>query len=286
MEYSMKLFSKFITGLKLPKETISHQLKRISSILTTIKSYGLFKTLGLFHRKFSRKRIGNYRLYQKIFCNKCGIEIGGPSVFFKINIPIYHKIKSLDGVNFSSSTIWEGELFEGKNYKYGEDKTGYQFICDTINLDRIESNKYDFILSCNNLEHIANPFKALTEWLRIIKQDGLLLLVLPNKASNFDHNRDVTSLEHLIEDFQKNISEEDLTHLNEILTLHDLSMDKAAGDFDNFKKRSINNFQNRCLHHHVFDMALLEQIFKYFNIEILLKESTKTVFILVGRKFL
>ncbi|MFC2099078.1 class I SAM-dependent methyltransferase [Bacteroidota bacterium] len=259
-------------------------MKKISNIVKVFRTNGLWKTLGLIVRKFSKRKIINYKLYQELFYDKCGIEIGGPSAFFNNEVPIYTKIKSLDGVNFSSSTIWEGEIHEGENYKYGKNKIGYQFICDAVNLNGIESGKYDFVLSCNSLEHIANPFKALTEWLRIIKSGGLLLLVLPYKNSNFDHNRNITSMDHLLEDFNNNISEEDLTHLDEILTLHDLSMDPPAGDFDNFKKRSINNYQNRCLHHHVFDMNLLEQIFKYFKIDLLLNECTKTDLIIVGKK--
>ena len=253
------------------------RIKRKHSLLINFLSH-------IFSSAISKRKVSNYRLYQELFNNKCGIEIGGPSVLFETKVPIYNTIKSLDGVNFSSSTIWEGALLEGENYRYGDGKIGHQFICDAVNLFKVESEKYDFILSCNNLEHIANTIKALTEWLRIIKSGGLLLLVLPNKNSNFDHNRRITSIEHLLEDFKNNITEEDLTHLDEIITLHDLSKDHQAGDLENFKKRSVNNFQNRCLHHHVFDLNLLEQIFKYFNIELLLTDSTKKNYIIVGRK--
>jgi SAM-dependent methyltransferase len=261
------------------------RIKRISNIIQKIRTSDLSEIVGMIKRRLVRKRkIKNYKSYQKLFYNKCGIEIGGPSSFFNRELPIYQKIKSLDGVNFSSLTIWEGELIEGENFKYGRNKTGYQFICDAVNLDKIESGKYDFVLSCNNIEHIANPFQALTEWLRVIKKDGLLLLVVPNKDSNFDHNRKVTTFEHLLKDFKNDTSEEDLTHLDEILTLHDLSMDPPAGDFNNFRKRSLNNFQNRCLHHHVFDLNLLKKIFMYFNIELLLNDCIKTDFIILGIK--
>jgi SAM-dependent methyltransferase len=259
-------------------------MNRISSIKQVFVTTGLYKPLRVIKRRFSKKEISNFRLYQELLYNKCGIEIGGPSSFFRHQLPIYKTIKSLDGVNFSSSTIWEGEIHDGGNYKYGKGKRGYQFICDATNLDRIESGQYDFVLSCNNLEHVANPFKALTEWLRIIKPEGLILLVLPNRESNFDHKRSIIRIEHLVQDFKNNTSEEDLTHLDEILTLHDLSMDIPAGNFENFRKRSINNFQNRCFHHHVFDMELLEKIFSYFNIELLLNDCTKTDFIIAGRK--
>jgi hypothetical protein len=41
--------------------------------------------------------------------------------------------------------------------------------------------------------------------------------------------------------------------LPEILEKHDLMRDVAAGSIQNFQERSLNNFSNRCLHHHVFD---------------------------------
>jgi SAM-dependent methyltransferase len=258
-------------------------IKKISNIIQRVKASGLSEILRLIKIKFARKRIRNYKPYQELFYNKCGIEIGGPSPFFEKDLPIYDAIQSLDGVNFGSSVL-ESKLIEGKNFKYGKEKTGYQFICDTVNLDRIETGRYDFVLSCNNIEHIANPFKALTEWLRIIKQDGLILLVAPNKDTNFDHKRKITKFDHLMKDFKNNTSEHDLTHLDEFLTLHDLSMDPSSGDFDYFRKRSDYNFENRCLHHHVFDLKLLKQIFKYFNIEVLLTDRANTNFVILGLK--
>jgi SAM-dependent methyltransferase len=258
--------------------------KGISGIIKVFGISGSFKPFKLNQKRLSKKKISNYRLYQELFCKKCGIEIGGPSSLFRHQLPIYNIIKSLDGVNFSSSTIWQNKVPEGKNFRYRFGKKGYQYICDATNLARIDSGKYDFVLSCNNLEHIANPFKALTEWLRIIKPEGLVLLVLPNKDSNFDHNRSIISMEHLVMDFENDTSEEDLTHLDEILALHDISMDPKSGDFENFRKRSINNIDNRCLHHHVFDIDLIKQICVYFNIEILLCDFTRTVYIIAGRK--
>jgi SAM-dependent methyltransferase len=261
-------------------------MKNISILIKIFRSQGLIGVFKIISRKFPLKKVKNYKVYQELFYNMDGIEIGGPSPIFKKFVPIYSIIKSLDGVNFNSNTIWEGTIIEGQNFKFRRREKGFQFICDGINLERIRSGKYDFVLSCNNLEHIANPIKALTEWLRIVKNGGLLLLILPNKSSNFDHKRNITSMTHLLDDFNNNTSEQDLTHLEEILSLHDLSMDIPAGDFEMFKKRSLDNYYNRCLHHHVFDMILLEEIFMYFNLELLLKDSTETDYIILGRKLI
>ena len=221
------------------------------------------------------KPIKNFNQYAQYFKVKNGIEIGGLSPIFSKEIPIYKIIENLDGCNFSSQTVWEGSIKEGKSYNFHKAKKGYQYVCEASDLKDIPSEKYDFLISSHCLEHCANALKTINEWLRVIKKGGAILLVLPDKNFIFDHNRDVTKFEHLLEDLNNNIDETDLTHLPEILKKHDLSMDLAAGSIEQFKNRSLDNFSNRCLHHHVFDFELLEQIFEYNNIEIIEKSFAK-----------
>ena len=73
----------------------------------------------------------------------------------------------------------------------------------------------------------------------------------------------------MTDDLNHEIDETDLTHLTEILELHDLIMDSPAGTKEQFKNRSLNNYQNRCLHHHVFDFDLLENIYNHFDVEVI-----------------
>ena len=219
-----------------------------------------FQTVGLL--------VATKRVFSQ---EKKDLEIGGPSpnFFSETGIfPIYPKVANLDGLNFSKKTIW-GQNMEGWTYKYHKDKMGYQFICEAVDLANISSEAYDFVLASHVIEHIANPFKAIAEWLRVLKKDGDLLLIVPHRDGTFDHKRPVTSFSHLLEDFANNVKEDDLTHLPEILELHDLKLDPPAGDFDSFKKRSMDNYENRYLHHHVFNTKLVIQIFNYFNIQIL-----------------
>ncbi len=209
--------------------------------------------------------------------DKQGLEIGGPSGIFseKNYLPVYPYVKSLDGVNFSNKTIWEGEIEQGTNYQF-DGKKGFQYISEGTDLQQIKENTYDFVLSCNNLEHIANPIKSLLEWKRVIKNEGFIILILPRKESNFDHKRPITSFEHLKKDFENNTDESDLTHLGEILQLHDLKRDSHAGSFADFEKRSKDNFQNRSLHHHVFDIPLLEKMINYAGMQIIISHSSPT----------
>jgi SAM-dependent methyltransferase len=158
---------------------------------------------------------------------------------------------------------------EGLTFRYDEQHApGYQYIIEATDLAVIASNTYDFVLSSHTLEHTANPLRALREWLRVLKAPGLLVLVLPHKDGTFDHRRPVTPLEHLVEDFERGTAEEDLTHLPEILARHDLRRDPEAGDFAAFKTRSERNFENRCLHHHVFDSEAVVRLIDYMGLEL------------------
>lgn len=252
-----------------------------------LRTFNLIK--NYFYVTFSinkANRIKDYKTYFQNLKGKSGLEIGGPSPVFGEGgiIPIYSIIKNLDGCNFSDNTVWEGKIKEGKQFKY-DGRCGYQFISDTVDLSAIKSGSYQFILASHVLEHIANPLKALSEWLRVLKDRGILLLILPDKEYTFDHKRSVTTLQHLIEDFQNDIKEDDLTHLDEIMKLHDFNLHNPTGDVESFRKRSINNYENRCLHQHVFDSKLIMELFDYFNIELISSETFPPYHIIfLGRK--
>ena len=262
-------------------------MKKINRLLFYLSKLGLQKFMFFIISKLFSLKSDKYYIYQKLFLNKKGLEIGGPSKLFEKNnfLQIYNDIESLDGVNFSSQTLWENNLKQGKNYKYSIHKeNGFQFICDAIDLSTIKSNSYDFVLSCNNLEHIANPIKAINEWIRILKAKGEIVLILPNKLINFDHKRQVTSLNHIKDDYKNDTGEDDMTHLREILKFHDLNLDPELKSFNHFKERCNNNFENRAMHHHVYDLDLLNNIFTFLKIETILKHSTVFNHYIVGRK--
>jgi len=237
------------------------------------------------YRNYFPKKIEGYKNIQAYFKNKNGIEIGGPTSHFDLKgfLPIYQLMNSLDNVNFSSNTIWEGNLTEGNYFKFGN-KIGKQFIKEANDLNGINDSEYDFLLSSHNIEHLANPLKTIQEWKRVVKPNGYFLFILPNKEGTFDHRRPVTTIEHLIDDLKRNTTEADETHFEEVLRLHDLSKDPGGLNFNEFKERSLKNIENRCLHHHVFDLNLLEKIALESNIQIIeMKKFSKIHLVLLGK---
>ena len=235
-------------------------------------------------RRALRRPIAGYRTVQAALSGQTGLEIGGPTKLFRRDLPIYGVVKALDGVNFSHTTVWEGALTEGRTFRYGRHGLGHQYICDATDLGRMADARYDFVLSSNNLEHIANPLKAMAEWARVLRPGGHLLLVLPRKESNFDRRRPITSFAHLLEDFKHGITEHDLTHLDEIVALHDYAMTPDTANAEVLRARGLANFENRCLHHHVYDPALIEQVLRHAGLEPVWATSTVTDHLALGRK--
>lgn len=260
---------------------------RLGRLATYLGILNARETLAFAASKVVTIKVPKHAEYVNLLRDKSGVEVGGPSDCFRAGnvLPIYPALRALDAVNLSTNTIWEGKLSEGGSFEYDPTKQpGRQFIADAVSLRQIASEAYDFLVACNALEHIANPLRALTEWLRVIKPGGLLFLVLPNKTLNFDRKRKVTEFAHLIDDFNRATTEDDLTHLDEILALHDLALDPQAGTLREFDERSRRNHENRALHHHVFDLPLLTQIYDHFALEVLVTSTTLTDYYIIGRK--
>jgi SAM-dependent methyltransferase len=238
---------------------------------SALKSYGVRGVVRAVASRVAPPRVRCFRLSGPLLAGKVGLEIGGPSSVFGRRglFPVYPIVGGLDNCNFSQITIWEGTIAQGATFRYdGQQTPGYQYILEATELAVIPSSTYDFVVSSHTLEHIANPLRALQEWLRVLKEHGFLVLIVPHKDGTFDHRRPVTPLEHLVEDLERGTLEADLTHLPEILTLHDLSRDPEAGDFAAFKARSEQNYTNRCLHHHVFDSHAVVGLIDYLGLKL------------------
>jgi hypothetical protein len=209
-------------------------------------------------RQSFREKLSSIAEYRSHLASKHGIEIGGPSSSFTASgeFPIYDVLGSLDNCLYSENTIWTGETrqLSGGSYCYHPAKPpGRLIIAEATDLRAIGNARYECVLACHCLEHIANPLRALREWKRVLKEDGLLLLILPHRDGTFDWRRPPTPLAHMIEDDKNATTEEDLTHLPEILELHDLSKDQEAGTPEHFRERCLANYVSRAMHHHVFD---------------------------------
>jgi SAM-dependent methyltransferase len=226
--------------------------------VSVFKAEGLTGVLSAIGRRIRTPRARCYPVCRELVGGAIGLEIGGPSpIFGRVGLlPLYRMASRIDNCNFAPRTIWEGAIAEGDSFSFDARKpAGRQFIAEAGDLRMIPSATYDFVLSSHMLEHTANPLRALSEWGRVLKPGGGLVLVVPHRDGTFDHRRPITALQHLIDDLERGVREDDLTHLQEILDLHDLSKDPGARGSD-FRERAERNAELRTMHHHVFDTRL------------------------------
>jgi SAM-dependent methyltransferase len=235
-------------------------------------------------RRLVRGTVPSLDWYLSLFAGKSGLEIGGPSQMLSEEgaLPVYGVLKSLNNCIFANQTIWEGQVREGPHFKFcPRRQPGFQFILEATDLRAIRESSYECILSCHTLEHVANPFRALDEWKRVSVKGALLLLVLPHKDGIFDWRRPTTSLSHMIEDYNRNVGEDDLTHLSEVLALHDLRKDKAAGSHKKFEMRCLQNQTFRAMHHHVFDTLTAVAMVDHAGLQVLRVDHLRPLHIIL-----
>lgn len=198
---------------------------------------------------------------------KSGLEFGGPSSIFSANhlVPLYNIVRAIDTCNFAQKTIWTSKK---DSLKFGS-HLEKQLLAEASDASAIAGESYDFIAASHVLEHVANPLRALQEWKRILGPSGTILIVVPHRAGMFDHRRPFTTFDHIKEDFESHVTEADLTHLQEILELHDLELDPPAGSPEQFRERCLQNFSNRAMHHHVFSPEVLVEMFSFLHMRTL-----------------
>jgi len=205
-----------------------------------------------------------FALVQARCRGRSGIEVGGPSaVFRRWNLwPLYPVIGRLDQYNFARRTIWSGPGPTDPSVRgvLRPEPPGRRIIGEASEMAGIPSSSYDFLLASHVLEHIANPLKALHAWAGVVKPGGIIVLVVPHRDGTFDHKRPLSTLDHILADFAADMAEDDTTHLQEILDLHDLSLDPGAGSRDAFVTRAKDNLEHRALHHHTFNTELVLKV--------------------------
>lgn len=213
------------------------------------------------------------------------LEVGGPSHVFSSQglAPVYGRAAVVDGAQFAETTVWHGEQ-RGAYAPEGE-PTGRLHIADGTTLIGLPDGAYDGVISSHVIEHFANPLKALQAWRRVCRGGGWLLLVAPHKEGTFDHRRPVTTLAHMVEDLERGTPEEDLTHLEETLALHDRSRDAEPDDQEAWAQKRRDNVQHRVLHHHVLTTRSLVELLAHAGVEVAAVEARHPHDVYVAGRF-
>ena len=78
-----------------------------------------------------------------------------------------------------------------------------------------QDESFAFIFSEHTLEHLANPLRALFHWKEKLADGGRIILFLPHQERCCDIYRKRTPLTHIVEDYEKNMPDNDQTHVDD-----------------------------------------------------------------------
>lgn len=176
----------------------------------------------------------------QFFHQKKALEIGGPSSLLK---SFYNLL--------SEYTVYNYEPAMSKHSQEGD----YSIVVgDATNPDIIKQldTKFDLLITSHTLEHIANPIKALKIWKQLLAPDGIILTIVPCKHHCWDRNRNYTTLTHIINDYNNNTPESDMSHVDE-----SSCMIETRPTY--YEDVGYNN-EARIIHHHVYSKSVLSEM--------------------------
>ncbi len=91
----------------------------------------------------------------------------------------------------------------------------------------------DYVVSSHVIEHFFDPIKAIKEWLRVVKKDGFVIMIVPHKERTFDVNKLETDYEELLKRHSGEIQ------IQDYIEQHDKTHDKTS--IKSFNHKLIKN---------------------------------------------
>jgi len=174
-----------------------------------------------------------------------GIEFGAGTA--PVAVPLRCKVAFAD-------FFPETELRTRAYAAQGNDFVKLSYITGMEQMDGIADESLDFIIAAHVIEHTRNPLRAIKKAYEKLKNGGHLVLFVPDMRLTFDKLREVTSLEHLIADYENPSPERDVLHYVEffarafitpIESLYQRVRDAIATNHDlHFHTWTYESFQN------------------------------------------
>ena len=88
-------------------------------------------------------------------------------------------------------------------------------VGDAQDLSALADSSVDFVIANHLLEHLENPIGGLREMLRVIRPGGVLYLALPDPRVTFDVDRELTPVEHVVDEFRNGTGHTREAHFTE-----------------------------------------------------------------------
>jgi SAM-dependent methyltransferase len=122
-----------------------------------------------------------------------GLEIG--ALQRQLEVPEHCSVTYVDRMSLSELLVHYPEL-------RGQPIQAPDLIEDGETLASIGAGSQDFVVANHFLEHCENPIQTILNMTRVLKEDGILYMAVPDKRFTFDVDRPVTRYSVLAETFE------------------------------------------------------------------------------------
>jgi GT2 family glycosyltransferase/predicted SAM-dependent methyltransferase len=152
---------------------------------------------------------------------------------------------------------------------------------DGEHLTTFEDASQDFVIASHFLEHCQDPIGTIKAMLRVVRPGGVLYVAVPDKRFTFDRNRPVTTLDHLIRDYEEGPAWSRVAHFEEWTTLAEDASIKGR------TAQQLMDF-DYSIHFHVWTQAEVLELFaamktRYafdFDVDAVVKNGIEVILIL------
>jgi SAM-dependent methyltransferase len=183
-------------------------------IVNFLKSYSFLNVIYKLQRniRYDLGLANNYP-YQE-FLKGDGIEVGAMSA------PAF--IRHAKSIRIADIDCAENQQLKAQNLELGGLYRGYFPKVDIIiprndrPLKSVEDSSVDFVFSSHSLEHAPNPICSLIDYYRVVKDEGIVYSIIPNKHNTYDRKRKDTPISELIHKWKNNIFEYKLSEFEEL----------------------------------------------------------------------
>ncbi|MCA1594049.1 MAG: class I SAM-dependent methyltransferase [Acidobacteria bacterium] len=204
-----------------------------------------------------------------------GIEIG--ALHTPLPVPHGAKVKYVDRMSVSDLRRQYPELASLPLVEA-------DIIDDGEHLSNVAAASQDFVIANHFIEHCQNPLDALTNMFRVLRAGGVLYMAIPDKRYTFDVDRPITSIEHVVRDFDEGPAWSRQQHFEEWTKF----VDKVADETEAARHVSDLMEKDYSIHFHAWTQAEMFELFATlkrkqglsFDVEMFLKHAGECVFIL------
>jgi predicted SAM-dependent methyltransferase len=204
-----------------------------------------------------------------------GIEVGALSN--PLPVPPGARVKYVDRMSVADLRRQYPEL---ESY----DLVPVDIIDDGERLATIPDGSQDFVIANHFIEHCQNPIMTLGNLFRVLKNNGVLYLGVPDKRFTFDRDREVTTLEHILRDYHEGPEWSKEIHFREWVRF----VNRVEGEGAVEAQVAELMETDYSIHFHVWSqseiialvLTLPEHLGITFDIEVFLKNDIECIFVL------